>query len=86
MDDIIYLIGGNGGVTGNTGNKVLAINITNGAMEYKAETTNSHWIYHTCASMSNGNKTFIVITGQSYVNTEIFDIEENKWEQGMYIT
>ena len=90
VDDKIYIIGGYWMNSSNS-EKVLSIAIDTGAMEYMAN-LNFGRIHHGCATFTNVNKTFIVVAGanrayNSYYSvsktSEIFDVAENKWTEGI---
>ena len=62
IGDYVYLIGGYSATFKAMIKKVLAINIHNGEMRYMAEMNYVHRS-HTCATISRGNKTLIIVAG-----------------------
>ena len=89
IKDKIYIIGGYW-MDSSTSDRVLSIEIDNGAMEYVAN-LNFGRIHHGCATFMYGNKPFVIVAGanrayNSYYSvsktSEIFDVTDNIWIEG----
>ena len=65
-------------------NTSISISIHNGAIDYDYMPKMPQNIYNpSCASFYDGNKTYIAVVGGYPLKTEIFDIQQNVWFQGM---
>ena len=65
-------------------NTSISISIYNGAIDYDYLPKMTQDIYNpSCASFYDGNKTFIAAVGGYPSKTNILDVEQNVWLQGM---
>lgn len=81
VGDKVYVLGGN-----LYSEKVFTISIHDGSISNVPDMFIGH-SRHSCASFTDGNKTFIAVAGGAtyydYRNiTEIFDIQNNVWFRG----
>ena len=78
LDHTVYLIGG-----ASTLNKVLAISIRNGSMDYVASLKTGR-DNHACAPMldPSGETVIVVAGGYDVQSTELYSIKEDTWKQG----